>query len=724
MKKRPLICVVAADCSRDRTSCGTVNGIIRQAEVCGCDVAVLTSLCSFAPPGKSGHREQEKRIYDLILSPAFDGYIYCRSSSEMDQSLISSTEALLRSTNRFVMAADGSEGETFDYTRSDDSDSFKSIVDHLIEVHGYRRIFCLTGPKGQFQSEERLKGYLRSMREHGLPCVQENYSYGDFWKTSPAELAGRILSGELERPEAVACGNDIMAYTLIEELERAGIRVPEDIAVTGYDGIEYGERLHVILTGYRRDTFRLGADCMRRLYRFITGRSGRRVAGRGNGFIQGTSCGCSRCCGINGKQLRQERVSRRFSAEMKSSDMLYSLIAAEDRDDLFRRTDNYTYLIYRMRHLGIFLTEACLEGGELTFGCDTMLYPAYRKDAGRPAVTGGGYFPAYDISCMFSPGTGKPAAYYISPLHIGDRFFGVAALSFGKEQYGFDDCYRQFVSSLSLALDRIMLRERKSGTEVQSHTDSFTGLPDAGSLAGYIRSLETGKQYIMVCCEAGDLHQLYEKYGGSRTASMIRDLAERISQNLREEEFCCAFTAGSFGIVLESGLRAAELFEELRRTAPASQSAPLGFTFGEYAFYPESVSGGDGIWDIIGAAAAAPARTYRFRNTGTRALYERLSELRSEMERYPERQWNTEDICASLRISKSTLQKNYRSYFGRTVIDELIDFRMERAKRLLRETELSVAEIAAQCGYSTDSYFMKQFKKSFSVTPTEYRNTK
>ena len=79
----------------------------------------------------------------------------------------------------------------------------------------------------------------------------------------------------MEKPEAVVCGNDTMAYKLIEELEKGGIRVPEDMAVTGYDGIddgiEHNSRLSVPLTSYRRDNFQLGADCMRRLYRYITG---------------------------------------------------------------------------------------------------------------------------------------------------------------------------------------------------------------------------------------------------------------------------------------------------------------------------------------------------------------------------------------------------------------------------------------------------------------------
>jgi len=729
MKERPLICVVAADCSRERPVSATVNGIIRQADVCGCDVAVLTSLCIFSHPGRTKHREEEKRIYDLIQSPDFDGYIYCRSSAEMDSAMMNSTEALLRSTNRYVMVADGSGGETFDYTQSDDFDSFKSIVDHLTEVHGYRRIYCLTGPKGQYQSEERLKGFLRSMQDHGLPCGTDSYSYGDFWTNSPSDLAVRILSGDMERPEAVACGNDIMAYKLIEELEKGGIRVPEDMAVTGFDGIERNSRLFLPLTSYRRDNFQLGADCMRRLYRYITGRVCKRVSGSGNGFIQGTSCGCSHVGRIHGRERRSEIVSGRFRSEMKNSDMLYSLTSADSTEELFRRADNFTYLIYRMKQLNVFLTEDLISGCKgsdagLSFSRDTILWPAYRKTAGGKMTSGGVSFPAHRIRSLLDRSVRRPAAFYIVPLHVEERFFGIAALSFGKEQFGYDDCFRQLAGCLSFALERLLLKAVSERTEHQRLMDSLTGLPNTEGLVEYIRSCPPDRRLLLVSCNVTDMERLYARYGGRRTVSMIRDLAGRIGALLHVEEFCCTLSAGSFGIVLDSELRSAELFEELRRTAASSQSAPIGYSFGECSFTPESISGSDGIYDVIGAASSNPVRTYRFRNTGTRDLYERLTDLRSEMEEHPERQWSTEDICASLHISKSTLQKNYRSCFGRSVIDELIVFRMEKAKQLLSSTSLSVAEIAAQCGYSTDSYFMKQFKRSTGITPSEYRRTK
>ena len=92
------------------------------------------------------------------------------------------------------------------------------------------------------------------------------------------------------------------------------------------------------------------------------------------------------------------------------------------------------------------------------------------------------------------------------------------------------------------------------------------------------------------------------------------------------------------------------------------------------------------------------------------------------MEAEPERRWTIEEMCRELNISKSALQKNYRSIFGGSIFEDLIVFRVEKAKALLTQSTLSIAEISEQCGYSSESYFMKQFKKVTGRTPSEYRN--
>ena len=66
----------------------------------------------------------------------------------------------------------------------------------------------------------------------------------------------------------------------------------------------------------------------------------------------------------------------------------------------------------------------------------------------------------------------------------------------------------------------------------------------------------------------------------------------------------------------------------------------------------------------------------------------------------------------------------YKRYFGKSVFEELIDFRLQKAKDLLCSTEFPISQIAELCGYETYAHFAKQFKAQEGVTPSEYRKAR
>lgn len=105
-------------------------------------------------------------------------------------------------------------------------------------------------------------------------------------------------------------------------------------------------------------------------------------------------------------------------------------------------------------------------------------------------------------------------------------------------------------------------------------------------------------------------------------------------------------------------------------------------------------------------------------------LIEKLCIIREKLRNNPQNEWSIDDINEEFHVSKSHLQKSYKSYFESSIIDDLIHLRMDMAKNLLEETELSIREIAEKCGYSSYLYFTRQFKKFEYITPSAYRELK
>ncbi len=113
--------------------------------------------------------------------------------------------------------------------------------------------------------------------------------------------------------------------------------------------------------------------------------------------------------------------------------------------------------------------------------------------------------------------------------------------------------------------------------------------------------------------------------------------------------------------------------------------------------------------------------SYTVSETAENPRYEKLRQLRGRIMKNPELPWNVNDIAAELFLSKSYLQKMYKQYFGKSIIMDMIDFRLARAKELLSTSDMTVTDISKICGYSSYNYFVRQFKAAEGMSPTEYR---
>lgn len=99
----------------------------------------------------------------------------------------------------------------------------------------------------------------------------------------------------------------------------------------------------------------------------------------------------------------------------------------------------------------------------------------------------------------------------------------------------------------------------------------------------------------------------------------------------------------------------------------------------------------------------------------------RMTQLRTVIFTQPDCVLSIDEMAEQMNMSRSGFQHLYRKMFGTSVMQDVISGRIERAKRLLSSTNLTVSEIAEKCGYSTDVTFMRQFRSRVGKTPTEYR---
>jgi LacI family transcriptional regulator len=117
------------------------------------------------------------------------------------------------------------------------------VTEHLADMHGYRDICFIAGPPDSPDSSRRLDGFRRATA--GLD--QALVHHGDFTTAGGQRVAERILAAG-RVPRAVVCANDQTAIGVMAALQQAGLSVPGDVAVTGFDGIRLGRHLRPSLT--------------------------------------------------------------------------------------------------------------------------------------------------------------------------------------------------------------------------------------------------------------------------------------------------------------------------------------------------------------------------------------------------------------------------------------------------------------------------------------------
>ena len=160
-------------------------------------------------------------------------------------------------------------GSDLPFVDVDNVAAAKTAVEHLIAL-GHRRIGCITnGPPQDTASASRLEGYRIALEARGLEYDPAIVRYGDFEERSGTE-AMRELLGTDPRPSAVFVASDEVALGALKAARAMGLRVPQDIALVGFDDLPISEFVDPALTTMRVPARAIGAQAARMLIELIT----------------------------------------------------------------------------------------------------------------------------------------------------------------------------------------------------------------------------------------------------------------------------------------------------------------------------------------------------------------------------------------------------------------------------------------------------------------------
>lgn len=177
--------------------------------------------------------------------------------------------AMGQSPNRAVVV--GRQPVSFPAVRIDNAEACADVVRHLASL-GHRRIAFLSGPRESKTMEDRYAGYLEGLKRHRCEQDEQLVSWGALTLEDGFNRSGALISLGAKRPTAIVAGNDQIAIGAIRAAQQAGLDVPDDIAVTGFDNIPLSQYFQPALTTIDIPRYRMGKAAMTLLLNMFLGK--------------------------------------------------------------------------------------------------------------------------------------------------------------------------------------------------------------------------------------------------------------------------------------------------------------------------------------------------------------------------------------------------------------------------------------------------------------------
>ncbi len=696
----------------------------RQAKSLGYDLIILTHFVNYN--NVSSHIAGEENIYSLLDSLRMDGAIMDHDSF-FDRELADGIEARLQKRGIPVVALDY-DSRRFPCCMQNDEENFRALTGHFIEEHGMRELYCLAGPQEDIHTKRRIRGFAAALEQHGIPFRPEYVFFGDYWIIYAREFARKLADGTLKRPQAVICGNDYMALQLCLSLSVHGIRVPEDIAVGGYDGNPDIEMFRPTLTTYSGTSLENAVNAVCMLAELL-GDAPAPIGHPQPSLRIGTTCGCRTSPAENtlqSQKLLDESLTNALYLQSSYSSTMNQVTALRECTALIAQnlylldeTSNFHLCLCRDREGDHAHPEHYRREGYT----ETMQCVLSRVDG----VTLGTER-EFPLSGLVPDETDVPMTYICTPLHYLDRSFGYCVRSFADERLVFEKHYGEFCQIAANSIERIRTLAYEAYLQQKirqlSERDILTGLYSRKGLSVLLSGLDREKRYYAVLYDTDTAQRYRDQYGEEYVRQLMISFSQAINLSCMRRELAAHIGKYSFVIIgecdgteaqaqqlinaIRSNLRMLEIHREL--------SIPLAF-----AHFTAVTDENTPIEELL-ARLEGQLEEYRSsRSESNDAYWAMLRELQYRIYEEPQLPWQAAASAQEMGISTSYFQHIYKKDLGISFNADVILARISLAERLLQNTHLSVSEIAEKCGYTDVSYFMKLFKKKNGMTALEYK---
>lgn len=509
----------------------------------------------------SDYDDQEKDIFRYAAVDKMDGIIVVPASYDEGE-FRDGMNDMLRTRVRCPVVAIRDDDPRYDCVYTDETEAIRPLIRHLIEHHGFRHICFQTGYAGHSEADARLRVFLEEMEAHGLEVPESRICAGNLWHSCGDVAYDAFFSDPDNLPEAVVCANDYMAVGLMRTLAGHGIRVPQDVVVTGFDNIPVLGVDMPSVTTVQPDYDRMVVEAMncldRRIRGCCNGSEHFRIALPGR-FVLGESCGCGKRAPDHYRRVSEEATALlelENDQDAMMNNMCIDLGACADLTTLHKVLISQRVFnpILRDHYICLFEQADALTPGT---GGKVRLVHALRdqRDGGMPMTV----YDRSDILPAMMERQDEPQLLLVKLLHQNGRAFGYNVFQYMPGQAP----SRAFVNMnvlITVALENIRrqdelmrLYEERRRT---STTDMLTNLLNRRGLNERLEALwpgMMGRRVAFACVDMDRLKHINDTYGHTAGDHAIRLVGQAIQATLPPDGLGARMGGDEFVVFLPEG---------------------------------------------------------------------------------------------------------------------------------------------------------------------------
>lgn len=532
------------------------KSLTKTAKECDYNIVFLTSF---------GIRETEtmydlyeKNVVDFAPIEEFDAIIVALDTYDTPSFREKLIEGLhSRAHCPVISFREASEG--FYGILSDANSMVEELVCHLAREHEAENICFMAGYEGHYDSQVRERHYRIAMEKLGLPVYENSIFYGDMWKGKGEAAYEFFFSDEQHRPDAIVCANDFMARALTSALQKHGIRVPQDVMVSGVDDSPESRDVLPQITSIAVDYRAMAQEAVYLARNLIEGHTRER-----NTYVPAR---------ILYRESTKDFTEREDKARSEIYRKLNEVLEKHSRQSFFSTDMDGCADYEEMKRIvckNLRLLGRCKEFYLGLLGEEEGDIRQFQSAITPFAKLGMGVYEGSTLDVPEKEFLQRELlprevcddswkVYYIRILHNREKIFGYTVVQFENPLDGPDEFYHDWNLTLSQTINnlyatRYLLRLNEINQE-KSVTDYLTGLCNRRGMEDYIHEkwpCWAQKEHYLICesIDLDGLKYINDTYGHKEGDWAICTVADAISRTLGEDGIAARTGGDEFVIVL------------------------------------------------------------------------------------------------------------------------------------------------------------------------------